>query len=99
MWVAQVFSVTSVSVTDLLADLIDLIESFNITPSGVETSLIAKLEAALAAIDRGDQEAACGSLQSLINAANAQSGSHLTPDQAEQIIAAATEARSALNCP
>lgn len=94
MWVAQVFSVTTDPIADLIADIVD----FDLS-GGTERSLITKLEAALASIDRGNQAAACASLQALINVAAAQSGNHLTEDQANQIIAAATEIKSALNCP
>ena len=65
---------------------------------GTERSLLAKLEAALAALERGDVAAACASLQDFISQVNAQDGNKLTAAQAAQYRADATALRAELGC-
>lgn len=78
-------------------DLNDLIESLNLPP-GTANSLITKLQSALTAINAGDTATACVSLTSFINQCRAQSGKRLTPDQASELITAATEIKTDLGC-
>lgn len=80
-----------------LGDLEDLIEGLGL-PAGIANSLLAKVEAALRALARGNTNAACNQLQALINEADAMSGNELTPDEANQIIEAAQDIRAALGC-
>jgi hypothetical protein len=89
--------VATVPVAELLEDLGDLITGMGL-PRGTERSLMAKVEAAQRSYARGNVSAACGQLQALINQASAQSGKSLTVAQANAIIAAATEIRTALGC-
>jgi hypothetical protein len=67
-------------------------------PHGLETSLLAKLNAAIKADEAGNINAECGDLQAFINESNAQSGKKLTEAQANQIIAEATALRELLGC-
>ena len=83
--------------TGQINDLIALIESFNL-PAGTESSLIAKLEEALDAINVPDIAAACGSLTAVTNETQAQSGKKLTVGQANQIINSANQIRASLGC-
>ncbi|HEX4858523.1 MAG TPA: hypothetical protein VFV17_05855, partial [Usitatibacteraceae bacterium] len=80
-----------------IADLSTQIGGFGL-PFGTENALQAKLRAAQAAIAAGDISGACGSLQALINQANAQAGKKLTRAQADAIIAAANAIRASLSC-
>ena len=73
------------------------IDGFNLD-LGIETSLRAKVKAAMKALDANDKAAACSSLQDLISAANAQSGKKLTPQQATDIVAGATKLRGMIGC-
>jgi DNA-binding GntR family transcriptional regulator len=64
----------------------------------METSFVAKLRAALAALEAGDAAGACESLQDFINHAEAQAGKALEPEEASLIIGEAQAIRSALGC-
>jgi Tol biopolymer transport system component len=84
--------------TPEVSDLVALVQSFNL-PHGVESSLLAKLNDALAALSAGDTATACIDLNAFINETQAQAGKKLTPTQAEQLIALAEDIMSALGCP
>ena len=75
-------------------------EQLDVTQSqaGPGSSLVDKLQAALAAVITNDRALACGALIALINEGRAQSGKKLTPEQAMQLIDAATQIRTALSC-
>lgn len=85
------------SITDQLNDLTALVQSFNLH-DGTETSLLSKLQDALAAINSSDTAAACDSLTAFINASQAQSGKKLTANQVMQLVDSATQARTDLGC-
>ena len=78
-------------------DLITLVRSFNL-PAGTDSSLLAKLQDALAALAASDTATACDSLRAFINECSAQSGKKLTAEQADQLIAAATQISTSLGC-
>lgn len=65
---------------------------------GPGNSLSAKVQAALAAHERGDNPAACGVLRALDNEVAAQSGKKLAADEAAEIRAAGAEIRGRLSC-
>ncbi len=68
-------------------------------PFGTATSFSSKLDAARAALSRGDTPTACRQLAAVIQHADAQSGKkQLSIAQADQIIADATRIRSVLGC-
>lgn len=85
------------SVDDQLNDLIALVQSFNLH-DGTESSLITKLQYALAAVNASDTATACDSLTAFINASQAQSGKKLTANQVNQLVAAATQIKTDLGC-
>jgi len=66
--------------------------------SATANSLIVKLQGAASALDRGNIEAACGTLGAFLNEVNAQSGKKLTADLAAQMTADATRIRGLLGC-
>jgi hypothetical protein len=85
---------------DQLADLIDLVTSFNLN-SGIERSLLVKLQMALADVSSGDFDftTACNLLASFIQEVQGLSGKQLTVAQANLLILGATTIRGALGCP
>ncbi len=87
--------------TDLINDLVSLVQSFNLT-QGISNSLDAKLATAVAALNAmhaGDITTACNLLSAFINDVQAQSGIALTTAQATQLIALANQIKAALGCP
>lgn len=85
------------STSDQVNDLISVVSSFNLH-DGTETSLISKLQDALAAINSSDTATACASLTAFINASQAQSGKKLTAEQVTQLVDAANEVKADLGC-
>jgi N-acetylneuraminic acid mutarotase len=84
-----------------LVTLVNSILSVN-AQHGIENSLDAKLQAALAAIDSlkgGNIASAVNQLNAFINAVQAQSGKAIPVDQANQLIAAAQQVKAALGAP
>jgi predicted extracellular nuclease len=71
--------------TATFADLRRLVEAY-VEHHGIENSLLAKLRAAEAAAERGDETAKENSLEAFINELEAQSGKALPAVQAEQLI-------------
>lgn len=67
-------------------------------PGGIETSLLAKLHAARAAIAEGRTTAACQLLASLVNEVNAQAGKALSPFQAAALLREIALLQGALGC-
>lgn len=91
------FSVTVFGATEQIADLIDLVNSFNLR-QGIENSLDAKLRNLLSAAGAGNVTTACNLLGAFINEVQAQSGKAITTVQANQLISAANQAKAALGC-
>jgi hypothetical protein len=75
-------------VAQQIQSLIVQVESLGL-PHGTENSLLAKLNAALASVNRGDSESARGQLGAFINEVSAQSGKKIPAQQAAALIAAA----------
>lgn len=67
-------------------------------PHGIERSLLAKLDAGQQALDAGDRDGACDSLNAYINATKAQSGKKIEPASAAGLIADATALGQSLGC-
>jgi hypothetical protein len=80
-----------------MTDLIALVRSFGL-PRGAETSLVVKLQDAIAALNTGDTATACSALGDFINEVNAQSGKKLTAQQAQQLTDSATAIRGLIGC-
>lgn len=66
----------------------------HITNQGILKSLLAKLDAAQAAVDRGQSEAAVAQLEAFIHEVEAQAGKHIDTHHAEPMI---THAREVIN--
>lgn len=94
---AFTFQVPS-SIPDEINGLITLVKSFGL-PYGIENSLVAKLQNALAALDVSDTTTACDSLKAFMNECSAQSGKELSEQQANQLISSANQISTALGCP
>ena len=62
-----------------------------IAKAGIYNSLIAKLESAQAAVERGQTKTALNILEAFINQEIAQSGKHIHPDVADSLIAGAQD--------
>jgi hypothetical protein len=81
--------------SEQIADLIQFVTQNQLGPG---TSLVDKLQAVQTAIAANDTSGACGTLQAFIHEVQAQSGKHLTSDQAAQLITAANRIRAVLGC-
>ena len=62
------------------------LEMGHITNDGVANALLAKLDAAQAALDRGQPAVAVNNLNAFINQVQAQSGKHIDPVHADHMI-------------
>ena len=86
-----VATITVQTPAEAIGTLITTVESYNL-PAGIENSLIVKLETAQQILTDGNpnnDHTAINSLQSFINAVEAQRGGALTNEQADELIAAA----------
>ncbi len=77
-------------------ELIALVESTDL-PQGIKNSLIAKLEGAEEAIQRGQQNVAINKLNSFINEVEAQRGKKLTDQQADELVGYAEDIISSIS--
>ena len=68
----------------------------HITNKGVANSLLAKLDAAQAALDRGQPGVAVNLLHAFINEVNAQAGKHIVADHAGHLVEHARNVITAL---
>src|SRR5437867_4730076 len=82
----------------LISDLIDTIESFNLQ-QGIANSLEAKLTAAQASLAAGDTTAACNEIGAFINEVEAQSDKKLKVPEANQLKTLAQQLQQSLGCP
>ena len=80
-----------------ISALISLVDSFHLG-HGLQTSLDAKLQDALSAVNAGNTTTACSDLTDFISYVRAQSGKMLTGDQANRLITAATKIQAVLGC-
>jgi hypothetical protein len=71
-------------------------EAGHIDNPGVTKSLLAKLDAAQNALDRGQTDVAINNLQAFINAVEAQAGKHIVAEHAEHLVGHANEVIAAL---
>ena len=88
------------SAADLIAGLVNLVSSLNLQ-NGIANSLDAKLQAlqaSLAATKAHDLNTACNHIRAFINDVTAQSGNHLTVNQANQLLLQAAQIKTALGC-
>jgi hypothetical protein len=94
------FTITVVGAAGQLANLVALVQSFNIQ-QGISNSLDTKLSAAVAALEQaasGDASGACGSVSGFVNEVQAQAGNKLTTAQASQLTLAANRIAATIGC-
>jgi hypothetical protein len=84
---------------DEINDLIAKVKSLPNVPSGTKTALVAKLNAALAALKKNNTATACARLQDFINLVQAQSGKKIPAIVASGLITDATQIRATIGCP
>ena len=94
---ACAFTVHVKGAAEQINGLIVLAPSLGLQP-GTANSLVVKLQGAASALDRGNTEAACGSLGAFLNEVNAQTGKKLTAAQADLLMAEATRIRAVIGC-
>jgi len=91
------FTVHVKGAAEQIKDLIALVPRMGL-PSGPANSLIAKLQAAATALDRGNLQVACGILSNFLNEVNVQTGRQLTTTQAKLLIKETPRIRAVLGC-
>jgi len=85
---------------DQIADLVRLIDSFNLR-QGIDNSLDAKLRNALRAHEAAtvrDRATACNTMAAFVNEVQAQADRSITSGQAQQLVVAAKQIRASLGC-
>ena len=90
-------TVTTVDPVAMIAEVRGTLDGLGL-PKGNLTSFNAKLNAAAAALDAGQDDSACTSLQDLVNAVKAQSGKKISASDASSVITAITEIMLAVGC-
>jgi hypothetical protein len=83
-------TVTAGAIAAQIQSLMDQVESLGL-PKGQENSLEAKLRAALASVQRGNESSASGQLGAFINEVEAQRGKKIPSADADALIAAAQQ--------
>lgn len=94
------FGLTADLPDEQLAALIVVIESFNLA-QGIENSLDAKIQAAVDALNAthsGAYSAACNAIAAFAHAVSAQSGKHITSQQAVVLLDRAARIQRSLGC-
>ena len=84
---------------DEINDLIAKVRSLPNVPSGTKNALLAKLNAALTALNAHNTATACARMQDFINLVQAQSGKKIPAIVAAGLIADATQIRTTIGCP
>ncbi len=80
------------------SDLINPVNSFQLVPTGIQTSFDSQLQAVQADLAANNTAQACSDLTAFIEHVNAQSGKMLTVAQASQLLAAARQIQAVLGC-
>jgi probable HAF family extracellular repeat protein len=91
------FLLTPRSPSQLIDDLIGLVQTFNV-PKGIENSLLVKLQNAQDSLAAGDTANACDRLTAFIHEVSAQAGKALPTEQADQLMAGAEQIKAVLGC-
>jgi CSLREA domain-containing protein len=79
-------------------DVITAVSTAGLTSTGIRTSLTAKLQAALEALQTGGTAPVCSGLQDFINEVRAQQGKKISVALATSLIASATQIMTQLGC-
>ncbi|HMN31095.1 MAG TPA: hypothetical protein PKE45_23275 [Caldilineaceae bacterium] len=85
------------TVASLRACVLHAAEMGHIDNRGVTNSLLAKLDAAQRALDRGQAAVAIATLQAFINEVEAQAGKHIDAEHAAHMVMHANEVITALS--
>ena len=85
------------SPADELNALIVLVRSFNLLPA-LESTLISKLQDAVAAVNASNTATACSSLTSFISKVQSQSDKKIPAEEKSQLINSATQIKTHLGC-
>jgi hypothetical protein len=91
------FAVTVKGAPDQMTDLGATVEGLDLQ-QGTETSLKAKLEAALAALAAGNKSAACGQLDAMVNQINANVPTRISRADADALIGDINRIQAATGC-
>ena len=94
----QLPSSPSPTPADQINALIALVRSFNLSQP-IESSLVTRLQDALAAVNSNDTATACSSLTSFISKVQSQSNKKITVDQKTQLTTSANQIKTNLGCP
>lgn len=86
------------SPADQINALIALVQSYNLSPP-VESTLVTKLQDALAAVNAGNTASACSSMTSFISKVQSLSDKKITPEQKSQLTTSANQIKANLGCP
>jgi PKD repeat protein len=81
-------TVTVLTPSEATEDLIDVVDDLDL-PEGTNTSLVSKLEGAIAALEGSQYNAAINKIEAFINEVEAQRGKALTDEEADTLIALA----------
>ncbi|HXH42086.1 MAG TPA: FG-GAP-like repeat-containing protein, partial [Thermoanaerobaculia bacterium] len=92
------FTITVNGPSAQASNLITLVQSLNLN-GGTGTSLTTTLTNAINSFASGNTTSACNQIDAFISQVQAQSGKKLTTAQADQLIAAANQIRTAQGCP
>ena len=92
------FQVTVLGAEAQLGDLRKAVVGLGLVSHGITTSLTAKLDAALAAMNAGDVPTACAKVQDFINETRAQDGKKILTADAARLVADAQRIRAVLAC-
>lgn len=74
------------TITSLHHCLMHAAEAGHISNAGIARSLMAKVDAAQAAADRGQTDVAVNTLQAFVNQVNAQAGKHIDAEHAAHLV-------------
>jgi hypothetical protein len=91
------FTVHVKGAAEQLADLVTAVTNLPVN-QGIQTSLLAKLNAALAKVQGSQAGPACSDLSAFISQVSAQSGKAIAAADADALIAKATQIRAVLGC-
>ncbi len=91
------FTVTVKGASAQIDALATVVKTFSLS-KGLTTALLAKLAAAQAATGVGDSATACGAMADFVGQVEAKTGKEVSIAQANSLIAAANQIRSAIGC-
>jgi FIMAH domain-containing protein len=85
------------SPADEINNLIALVRSLGLLPA-LESTLVSKLQEALAAVNASDTATACSALTSFISKVQSQSNKKIDPEQKSELINSANQIKTHLGC-